>query len=130
MGHLTIASESVTKLFRPASAPTPTTTTVTTPILNRQPSLATVTSESDSLSLKSMVSEGKRFGSDLEIVETSSPDTTSKTFPTASTAVLGDIYSLDSMEAFDGRGDNIKSNEQNNNNNIEQGHGSFSRKWK
>lgn len=105
----------------------PVTTSATTPILNRQPSLATVTTESDSLSLKSMVSECKRFGSDLELLETSSPDTTSKTFPTASTAVLGDIYSLDSMEAFDTPRHNIKSNDKSNNN-VEQGHGSFSSK--
>ncbi|XP_075150769.1 huntingtin isoform X2 [Haematobia irritans] len=79
------ASESVSKLFRPGSSSTTPKNVVSTP-----------STTTDSLSLASNISSAKR-PIDVEFMEDSSPES-SKTFPTPSTAIMGEIRSLDSMD--------------------------------
>lgn len=85
--HLFVAaSESVSKLFRPSSSSTSSTKNVISP-----------STTADSLSLVSDVSSLKRLDTEVEFIEDSSPES-SKTFPTPSTAIMGEIRSLDSID--------------------------------
>ncbi|KNC31562.1 hypothetical protein FF38_12739 [Lucilia cuprina] len=84
------ASESVTKLFRPSAK------NVAQPAAANSNSSTTI----DSVSLVSNTTSPLK-SSDAEIIEVideSSPDT-SKTFPTPSTAIMGEIRSLDSVDS-------------------------------
>lgn len=85
---LLTASESVTKLFRPSSSSN---------AKNQAASNSTPTM--DAVSLVSNVSSIRRTDTEIiEVIEESSPDT-SKTFPTPSTAIMGELRSLDSADA-------------------------------
>lgn len=89
------ASESVTKLFRPSSAAKSAATTPATNSGGTPTSSATM----DSVSLVSNASPPKSTDTEIiEIIDESSPDT-SKTFPTPSTAIMGEIRSLDSVDS-------------------------------
>lgn len=77
------ASESVTKLFRPSSS--------------SSKAVVSPSNTADSMSLVSNVSSIKRLDTEVEIIEDSSPES-SKTFPTPSTAIMGEIRSLDSVD--------------------------------
>ncbi|XP_013101721.2 uncharacterized protein LOC106083330 [Stomoxys calcitrans] len=87
------ASETVTKLFRPGSSSTLSKNVASTP-----------STTADSLSLASTVSSLKQRPVDVEFMEDSSPES-SKTFPTPSTAILGEIRSLDSVDIQSTSGD-------------------------
>ncbi|XP_061397578.1 uncharacterized protein LOC133333280 [Musca vetustissima] len=80
------ASESVTKLFRPSGSSSSASKNVISP-----------STTADSLSLASNVSSLKRTGTEVDVIEDSSPES-SKTFPTPSTAIMGEIRSLDSVD--------------------------------
>lgn len=89
------ASESVTKLFRPSSAAK---SAATTPATNSG-GTPTFSATMDSVSLVSNASPPKSTDTEIiEIIDESSPDT-SKTFPTPSTAIMGEIRSLDSVDS-------------------------------
>ncbi|XP_065372443.1 uncharacterized protein htt isoform X2 [Calliphora vicina] len=86
------ASESVTKLFRPSSSSAG---------KNVLPAANTGSSTTmDSVSLVSNASPLKSTADAeiIEVIDESSPDT-SKTFPTPSTAIMGEIRSLDSVDS-------------------------------
>ncbi|KAM7364552.1 huntingtin isoform 3-T3 [Cochliomyia hominivorax] len=87
------ASESVTKLFRPSSSSA--TKNAATPPANSSSSTTM-----DSISLVSNNSPRKSTTDTeiIDIIDESSPDT-SKTFPTPSTAIMGEIRSLDSVDS-------------------------------